>query len=362
MATAVGMSAPTTAASVRAGVSRFHETDLEDRRGEPIVMAMLPDEALPPLDGALERDPWMTALQARMLRIAAGALRETLDAAISRVERIPLLLAVPEPLPGRSPPVAPGFLRWLGVQAGVDLAWERSRAFPLGRAGGIAALGDALARIASLSDPYVLVGGVDSYRDPDLLDALDKEGRIRAAGVTDGFIPGEGAGFVLLASDGRATQQSRAALARVDAAAIDRERGHRYATEPYRGDGLDGALRALFEAVSGGSEPVHTVYAGLNGEHFHAKEWGVASIRHQPHFAEDLAIEHPIDCLGDTGAALAPLMIGLAALGAQRGYRRSPCLVWCSSDLETRGAALVRAVTPAAKGSAAIPSSRGRRI
>ena len=49
MVTAVGVSAPETAASVRAATSRFVESALWDRHSAPFVLAEVPDEALPEL-------------------------------------------------------------------------------------------------------------------------------------------------------------------------------------------------------------------------------------------------------------------------------------------------------------------------
>ena len=65
-------------------------------------------------------------------------------------------------------------------------------------------------------------------------------------------------------------------------------------------------------------------------------------------FAENFEVEHPADCLGDAGAALGPILLGLAALGLEKGYRGSPCLVWSTSDREPRGAALLQAFVRAA--------------
>ena len=87
------------------------------------------------------------------------------------------------------------------------------------------------------------------------------------------------------------------------------------------------------------------VYAGLNGEGLVAKEWGVAYLRSAERFAEGFEVEHPADCLGDAGAALGPILLGLAAIGLEKGYREGPCLVWSTSDREARGAALLRATT-----------------
>jgi 3-oxoacyl-[acyl-carrier-protein] synthase-1 len=81
----------------------------------------------------------------------------------------------------------------------------------------------------------------------------------------------------------------------------------------------------------------------MNGESHWAKEWGVGFIRNRAAFHPDHGMHHPADCVGDTGAACGPLMTGLAALGLRDGYRRGPCLVYCSSDDGPRAALAVGA-------------------
>jgi 3-oxoacyl-[acyl-carrier-protein] synthase-1 len=347
MTTSLGLTAARTAASVRAGIARFAETSIYDDRGAPLVMALVPDDDLPPLVATLAGA--LSARTERMVRLVGAALREAIVGAPDtealatgpRPDLIPLLLALPEQLPGQPAPAGAEVLAAIAAQSGLDFNLKRSRVFPSGRAGGFLALSEAIERLSSLADGYVVVGGVDSPLDDGLIDALIDEGRLRAEGVLDGFIPGEGAAFLLLAPEGTCQRRlDREPLARIDGAALGREKGHRYSAEDYLGEGLDEALRGLF-AASPSASPIRTVYAGLNGESFHAKEWGIAALRHRARFAEGLRIEHPADCLGDPGAAMAPLLLALAALGIQGGYRQAPCLVWSSSDLEPRGAALL---------------------
>ena len=49
-------------------------------------------------------------------------------------------------------------------------------------------------------------------------------------------------------------------------------------------------------------------------------------------------MHHPADCSGDSGAACGPIMAGLAALGIRDSYRRTPALVYGSSDRGARAA------------------------
>jgi 3-oxoacyl-[acyl-carrier-protein] synthase-1 len=184
---------------------------------------------------------------------------------------------------------------------------------------------------------------VDTYRDLYVLGTLDVERRIKSAVHLDGFIPGEGAAFVLLANPGAAGHTGIVSLASISGVFESFEPGHLYSQEPYKGDGLAAAVEKLI--ASGAAEaPVAEVYSSMNGESHWGKEWGVSFIRNKAAFLADHRIHHPADCLGDTGAACGPIMVGLAAHGIHNRYHRTPCLVYCSSD---RGQRAVLAATAA---------------
>jgi 3-oxoacyl-[acyl-carrier-protein] synthase I len=254
-----------------------------------------------------------------------------------------VLLGTPEAWPGRPDPSGEKFLAHLAAQTKLSFDLSKSKMFPMGRAAGLYALQEALQRLKTGQTEQIVVGGVDTYLDLYLLGTLDMEGRVLAEGVMDGFIPGEGAGFLLLRSATKPVS-GKSSLASVLGVATGVEKGHRYSEEIYRGDGLAGTLQQLFRSVSLSKDKVRTVYAGFNGENFWAKEWGVAYMRSQEQFETDFRVEHPADCFGDPGAALGPITVGLAAIGMQKGYRKGPTLVWCSSDREPRAAALVQGV------------------
>ena len=165
---------------------------------------------------------------------------------------------------------------------------------------------------------------------------------MKSATHLDGFVPGEGAGFVLLADPGAAAAAGLKPLAGVSAAATGFESGHWYSPEPYLGDGL--ALTVAKLAQSGTARvPFEEVYSSMNGESHWAKEWGVAGIRNKAALGQGYRIHHPADSYGDVGAASGVLMIGLAALGIRDGYRRGPCLIYGSSDRGQRAAVALTA-------------------
>ncbi len=343
MITAVGIGAKQTAASVRAGIARQAESSIYNKQFQPMKMALLPEDVLPPLETSLESVQGLTSRQIRMLRLAGSALQEVL-VDVPDPQRVPVLLGTPEAWPGRADPSGERFLQHLAVQSKVAFDLPKSKLFPVGRAAGLFALQEALQRLKTGQVEQIVVGGVDTYLDLYLLGTLDMEGRVLAEGVMDGFVPGEGAGFLLLRSNTKPAA-GKTPLAMVLGVATGVEKGHRYSEDIYRGDGLAGTLQQLFRSVPKNSEKVRTVYAGFNGENFWAKEWGVAYMRSQEQFDTDFDVEHPADCFGDPGAALGPITVGLAAIGMQKGYRKGPTLVWCSSDREPRAAALVQGIS-----------------
>jgi 3-oxoacyl-[acyl-carrier-protein] synthase I len=339
MITPVGLSSGATAAAIRAGITRVRESSIRDRNQEPLLAGFLEESYLPPLVPSLVVPlAGMTARHQRMVRLAAHALQEV---ARYGTQPLPLLLALPEVYPWGDP-VGAGFLEHLVEQSRVPLALNHSHVLRAGRAGGLMAIERALGLLKTGRVPCVLVGGVDTYRDARLLAMLESEGRLHAGALPDGFIPGEGAAFVLLGPPGEGRRRNQVPLASVLSAGSGSEPGHQYSMVPYLGDGLAHAFRRMFEQVPAQSLRVRCVYAGLNGERFWTKEWGVAYLRHTQYFEEEPHIEHPIECTGDPGAALGPMMLALAAIGMKKGYQPGPCVVWCPSDREERAAVLLQ--------------------
>src|SRR5690606_37084977 len=162
------------------------------------------------------------------------------------------------------------------------------------------------------------------------LSILDRQGRIKTARSMEGFVPGAAATFVLLSS----APPPRHKTAAVYYPGLAEEIGHRYSEAPYTGDGLSQAMR---QAINRGPRgKIRKIWSSMNGEHFGAKEYGVSLIRNSTSFAENVVLEHPADCIGDIGAAFAPLLLGLAS-------RDDPAtsLVYCSSDSMYRSAVCV---------------------
>lgn len=329
MTTSVGLSAAETAASVRAGTARFAEVEWRDRRFQPFTIAEVLDDGLPELAESLAGQG-LTYREMRLLRLGGKALNDCIQSLAPQVGRPGLALALPENETTR-PLDTTRLLRYLCEQTNQSFDLVKSVAEWRGRAGGVLAIGRASQAIREGQAKFMLAGGIDTYCDLFILGILDAERRVKSESNLDGFIPGEGAGFLLLANREAAERAGLKTIALVSPAVESMEPGHLYSKETYRGDGLAEAFGRFF-AQHGGKEPIREVYSSMNGESFWAKEWGVAYIRNKAAFDPSHGMHHPIDCFGDTGAACGPIFAGLAALGIAQGYRKSPCLIYGSSD------------------------------
>lgn len=329
MVTAVGLSAAETNASVRSATMRFGEIDWLDHRFDPFTVASVPDAGLPALEPDVAKTAGVSLRDRRLLRLGAKALSECLG--LARLGgRPPLVLALPEP--ERQRPLDAGrFLRLFAAQTGGSFDPAASATVTTGRAGGLAAVGRAAALVRSGKTPFAVAGGIDSYVDLYTLATLDLEKRVKSRAHLDGFIPGEGAAFLLLANPRAAAAAGLPALAALTEPAEGFEKGHLGSKETYMGEGLAATLQALVQAAPP-PRPFASVWSSMNGESHWAKEWGVAFLRSREAFEEAHAMNHPADCYGDTGAAAGALLAALASLDAARG----PALVYASSDLGAR--------------------------
>jgi 3-oxoacyl-[acyl-carrier-protein] synthase-1 len=315
-------------ASARAGIARIVSSDVMDRHFESIQMGLVPPDALEPLAPDIDGLP-LPARARRMLQLAKPALQGlTVDASAP----LRLFLGTPR-LSASEAPWLRHFPQYLQILTGVPIDLARSVVIPQGRAAALLALEAALAALNGDPSSPVLVGGVDTFLDLKLLSMLGGEGRLLGPRVMDGFIPGEGAGFLAIASSGSGIA--------VEAVANCNDAGHRYGSAPARGEGLAEALAVMRSRLPSPDNPVGVTFAGFNGEGFEAKLWGVAHLRHRDFFAPAMSLEHPADKYGDAGAATGALLSAMATVALRDGSRAGPALIWAASDYEPRACALL---------------------
>jgi 3-oxoacyl-[acyl-carrier-protein] synthase I len=335
---AIGGSVAQIDASVRMGYSAMQDSAVHDRYFEPIKMALVPEDQLAPLDPRIDALP-LTARQRRMLRLATPALQEAVEG-LTDIARAPLYLGLPEAHPNRALILDPGLIKHLSLQTSVPFDAANSRKYARGRAAGLIALDEALSALHERRYERIIVGGVDTFLDLALLGELDAEKRLLGARVMDGFVPGEGAAFIVL---GPAQRTTRCVSILGAGTAVDK--GHRYGDEPAKGEGLSEAIENTFANMTSPPSPISTTFASLNGESFGAKEWGVARLRHASHFQPNADIVHPADCTGDTGAAAGTLLLAIAQHQLIQQTCQGPILAWATSDGEDCASAYLTAPT-----------------
>ncbi len=334
--TPVGGSAATTAAAVAAGISAIEETGVLSKQQAPVKMARVLDGALPDIHEAL-KDNELSTRQQRLLCLAATALVQLTDI-LPADQPLPLYLALPETLPGYTPPLRGNFIEQLALQSGMPLNVADSLIAGIGRAGSFYAIEKAVQYFEQTGNDYLIIGGVDTYWDLRLLASLDAEDRLNVLGVFDGFNPGEGAAFLLLASD-RVNTRHIPHPVRLYRPGTAQESGHRYNEAPYRSDGLDAAVKAAIQQAA--PAKIQSVWSSMTYESYGAKEFGVALTRSSAHLADSLDTQHPVDSFGDMGAATGCAMIGMIAAKANSPVGFSyfqHYLLCCSSDLAHRAA------------------------
>ncbi len=332
--TPVGRSGPATAAAVAAGVVRFvrhpHYADPNDR---PLVVAYA--GWLDPARGAM----------AHLAALAVPAAREAL--ATLAPGPIKTWLALASARPGRPPRLETTLGDRLRDRLAVDgHVVELAGVFPGDHSAGLLALAHACAELQTGRAQRVMVGGVDSLLEFATLDWLIGDGRVRVPGNPRGFIPGEGAGFVVLTTARHARHHGLPVLGRVAAVTLEREAMHaRDAVNT--GAGLSAAMHASLAALPAGAR-VSTRYCDLNGEPHRASEYGFATVRTADRLERPDVFVAPAVCWGDVGAATAPLLLGLAVAAAVQGRADGPhSLVTTSAEDGLRGAALIDAAVQA---------------
>jgi len=130
----------------------------------------------------------------------------------------------------------------------------------------------ALRYLTENQEDYVLLGGVDSYVSLSHVSVLDRANRLNVENSKDGFVPGEGAGFLLLTRHAHLAMSQNDAIVRVNALGTGHEPGHLNSEQPYLGEGLDQAVKGALKVMS--QQSISQIYSSMNGESFWAKEYG----------------------------------------------------------------------------------------
>ncbi len=328
-----GLTALQVTMSARALKFAPRPSHMVDRTGKPIGTARLASigDAVTGFD--------------RLLALAAPAL---VQAAYpwTAVERpgtgMPVFVALPpQTRPGFDPRLPARFLDALEARARLPFDRDRSRLVFGCRGGGAAAIDLALAEIRR-GAPAVIAGGVDSWFQPDALEHLDLALRLHGPDTENGFVPGEGAGFVLLV--GRRASAGLERLGHVVAAVVEQEPRPFGSAEPCLGDGITRAVRRAAAAAGAKARRIPWALTDVTNERHRVDDWMYALGRNAAAFTDDVRHEQPLLKTGDLGAASAAVLLVIAATRWQTGCAPGDtAMIVTSSDGPERGAVVARA-------------------
>jgi 3-oxoacyl-[acyl-carrier-protein] synthase I len=309
LVTAVGFDAPSTCAAMRAKLTNPTQTRYMDSGGEWLIGHQV----------ALE-EPWSGLT--RLAKMAAAAMNEALgDTPEAQRADIPVLLCVAEAnRPGRTEGLDEQIMEVVQQEVG----WRfnaRSALIAHGRVGVAIALAHARTLIYEHRAPYVLIAATDNLLSWKTLSHYEFEGRLLTSQNSDGFLPGEGAGALLV---GRPGANGGLLCAGVGFAM---EPAHIESGQPLRADGLTQAIQASLADAGREMHHIDLRIADMSGEQYYFKEATLAVARTLRQRKEEFDIWHPAECTGEVGAVAGICVIALADAACRKGYAPGPAIL-----------------------------------
>ena len=332
MVTAVGLDAPSACAAMRARLDGFQETRFLGPDRDWLVGAPVP----------LPRN-WIG--EKRLAHMAAAAICEAMDPVPeARGTAAVILCLAEENRPGRLARDPSRLAARIAEITGFASP-HRTRVVAHGRPSGHVALEQARRMLADRTCPYVMICGVDSYLTALTITHYFSKLRLLTPYNPNGFIPGEAAAAILCA------RPNSSGTLRLIGLGLAREQAYIYneADLPLRGDGMTAAYRLALDEASVDLAHVEYRISDLIGESYWFKQSALAHMRLERGRKEFQDIWSPGENMGNVGAAVVPLMLGMALAAVAKGYAMgSPVLIEASGDDGACGAAVLHEVRAAA--------------
>ncbi|MBT2324385.1 hypothetical protein J7E62_18725 [Variovorax paradoxus] len=325
LVTSVGLTAEASCAAFRTKVTNPTETRFIDSGGEWIMAHQVPLE-----------QPWRGLT--KLSKMAAMAIEEALqDIPQQEWSSLPLLLCVAEAeRPGRMAGLDDRLFLQIQTELGVAFATQ-SAIVAQGRVGVAVALAQARALMLNANIPRVLVAATDSLLSWPTLSHYDREERLLTARNSNGFMPGEAAGALLVgAPQGRAGEMVCTGIG------FGREAAHIDSGEPLRAEGLSLAIKTSLTEAGCQMHDMDFRITDISGEQYYFKEAALALSRTLRQRKEEFDIWHPAECTGESGAASGISVIATAQAACSKGYTKGPNILahWASDGGQRAALAL----------------------
>jgi 3-oxoacyl-[acyl-carrier-protein] synthase-1 len=333
MVTPVGFDAAASCAAMRAGIRKVDQTNLWDAESGTYLAA-----------GKVPLPHWWVGL-GKLAELVAPAIQECLRAAEPvPCQEIPVLLGVSAAdRPYRFKGLETDIMGEIEHRLGFPLH-PASRVVPRGHVAAVVTLREADRLIADRLAPCVVVAGVDSLIQQDLVEYYLARRRLLTPRHSNGFSVGEAGSAVLVeaAVDGRSEEL------RILGTGLAREEATIESEEPLKAMGLTQALRDALQESGLSIHDVQYRVTDINGEHYKFKEMALAMMRFERKPKPKLfELWHPIEFIGDPGAAIGPIVLGIALHAGRNNYGVGPTVLCTFGNDDGERAALVATYTSA---------------
>ena len=300
----LGLTAAESCAAIRCGINNFRETRFIGSTGDSLIGSAVELE-----------EPWRGIT--KLAKMAARAVRECFDATLELdAGQIPVLLCIAEEQrPGRFNNLDRTLLEEVERELGIPLH-PNSRVVPHGRVGGAVALLQARQMLCEGRCARVIIAGADTFLAGATLAAYDQADRLLTPDNSNGFIPGEAGGAVLL---GTSEEGGKSPLL-CRGLGFAREPAPLRSGKPLQAEGLVQAIRAAFAETELTLKDCDRRIADVNGEQYRFKEAALAITRLLRDRKKLFTLWHPADCIGEVGAATLPAMLAMLFYGARKDY------------------------------------------
>lgn len=305
MVTGVGLTAPASCAAIRCAIDNFQETRFMDTGGEWIIGSSV----------SLEQ-PWRGVT--KLVKMLTSVVKECIAGAPNLdLNQVPILLCLSEEnCPGRFDDL--NKLVYVETQKELgDRFHEKSAIIDQGRVSVAVALKHARQLIYEQKLPGVIIAGVDSLLVSSSLRSFEERERLLTKENSNGFIPGEAAAAVLVQAPANSADPQLFCM------------GIGYGTEkstvdaediPLRADGMAQAIRSALSEAGCDMGATDFRITDVSGEQYAFKETALALLRVLRQRKVFYDLWHPADCIGEVGAAIGPVMLGVLLAAMRKGY------------------------------------------
>jgi 3-oxoacyl-[acyl-carrier-protein] synthase-1 len=190
-----------------------------------------------------------------------------------------------------------------------------------GRVGVAVALGHARRLIEEHKVPRVLIAATDTLLTWPTLSQYERGDRLLTARNSNGFMPGEGAGALLIESPRGRDELVCTGLG------FGVEKAHIDSGEPLRADGLATALKAALGEAAREMHDLDFRITDVSGEQYYFKEAALALSRTLRKRKPEFDIWHPAECTGEAGALAGIAIVALADAACRKQFAPGPNIV-----------------------------------